>query len=100
MYSAILWCTQSHCASQHSPTFSKLTEEKAIEGKSVKNQNAGSVFKLGVFDKVLMSCALLKNFVYQWFKSCFVLLELYYFSCKKACLRMLYNNFLSTDPKP
>ena len=24
-YSAILWCAQTHCASQHSPTFSKFT---------------------------------------------------------------------------
>ena len=25
--SAILWCTQTHCALQYSPTFSKLSEK-------------------------------------------------------------------------
>ena len=29
MYSAILWCTQTHCALQHSPTFSKFHKHNA-----------------------------------------------------------------------
>ena len=56
MYGAILWCTQSHCALQHSPTLSKLSEEKKkkkTKKRRRKEKRKGKKVEGNMFTKVI-----------------------------------------------